>query len=1134
MHSLTIRSLATGLLVSPFLLTVAAEPQNASALYPELYAVHSDSTPIFQNITKKTANPLVRVLQGTEIERVLEKRDNGLPIGTCAPGTPCSNGACCSKTGVCGFSPDQCGQDNCISNCDAKAECGQYAAAGHTTCPINVCCSKFGFCGTTEEFCGTGCQSGFGGCGPAVKPSCGGQSATQRTIGYYEGWAATRVCDKRLPSDLDISGLTHINFAFAYFHPSSFEVLPMSEEDVALYPEFTALKQRKPSLKAWISIGGWAFNDATNAPNTQTAFSDMAGSSTSRQKFVQSLINFMMTWGFDGVDLDWEYPGADDRGGIKADTANFVLLLKDLKEAFAGQYGLSVTLPASYWYLRWFDLPSMQNYLDFFNIMTYDIHGVWDSNNKNTGPYVRPHTNLTEIHLGLDLLWRNNVDPSMVNMGIGWYGRSFTLQDPQCNKPGCIFSYGGKAGECTKSSGTLSNAEIERIISKHNIVPTVDREAGVKWITFDNDQWVSYDDGETMQIKMDVANQLCLGGTLIWSLDQDSSTHSSSNDLAGLGLANGVSAEEAALAKDILKQADRTVTVRTTCHWSACGEGCGPGYFAQTYAKGQSVGIRRETACPGHKVKTLCCATGTKVGTCSWHGWRGVGMPCVSNYCPNNMEVIAVNTNSYQDRSDEGTILDLTCNGGTQSYCCSGFVSSPYLDLKGQKSISRKSIKSRPDPTCSKSLNTLGVLLGGLGAIPGMMTGSLVGSIIGNICPKSGSTSSSEEYAGMIANTIGQGALGPNGRHTGKIPNVEINLNPKKPPQGKPRQRLPMRGRYTMAQYKKDKDCSVTYTCEYGHGYDEVCDNQRWAIDKGLGGKTVYHKHQGPRPGDTDKDNWSLLDRRREYYTLANARPSPNSRGRCEVDEFPMAALEEGIDGNYQVVRLINGIANGKQGDDWNMWISAIYNPCNRLRKGLGLPPPPVTWAFGAFPEGDDRALGIGEHFIKAYGFDSQTRESLCWATYTYVINDATYTSTVSDQGFRAKLDDPMFKAPYNWPTFNHYNKPPSSPDNLPKDVFDSQWWKREVARGVLQKDLPISAIYEAEKISMALDGQAKARIPTPTPALVDLADKNNVESQRPALNDIPVETGTVDMTANQERRKRHLRRHQMGYKHKP
>ncbi|KAE8373379.1 hypothetical protein BDV26DRAFT_296979 [Aspergillus bertholletiae] len=78
MHSLANRSLAAGFLVAPFLLTTAAGPRNASALYPELYAVHSDSTPVFQNVTRKTANRLIRVLQGAEVNRVLEKRDDGL------------------------------------------------------------------------------------------------------------------------------------------------------------------------------------------------------------------------------------------------------------------------------------------------------------------------------------------------------------------------------------------------------------------------------------------------------------------------------------------------------------------------------------------------------------------------------------------------------------------------------------------------------------------------------------------------------------------------------------------------------------------------------------------------------------------------------------------------------------------------------------------------------------------------------------------------------------------------------------------------------------------------------------------------------------------------------------------------
>lgn len=67
---------------------------------------------------------------------------------TCGPGRPCSNGACCGVSGNCGYAPAYCGT-GCTSNCDAKAQCGQYAAKPGQTCPLNACCSEFGFCGTT-------------------------------------------------------------------------------------------------------------------------------------------------------------------------------------------------------------------------------------------------------------------------------------------------------------------------------------------------------------------------------------------------------------------------------------------------------------------------------------------------------------------------------------------------------------------------------------------------------------------------------------------------------------------------------------------------------------------------------------------------------------------------------------------------------------------------------------------------------------------------------------------------------------------------------------------------------------------------------------------------------------------------
>jgi chitinase len=320
----------------------------------------------------------------------------GLPTGTCNSQTPCENAACCGTNGLCGYSPSECSKGNCTSNCDAKAECGQYAAGGNQKCPLNVCCSEFGFvfapgsskgnikgspftdtawvftsfCGSTDDFCKKGCQQGFGGCGPPNRPSCGGGgSVSKRTIGYYESWSNTRKCQNVAPEDLNLNGFTHINFAFAFFDPSSFEIAPMDGKSASLYNRFTALKNVNRGLQTWISVGGWSFTDP--GP-TRTAFSDMSGSAGNRQKFINELMKFMDTYAFDGVDLDWEYPQADDRGGASGDRENYVTLAKELRAAFGSKYSISMTLPTSYWYLQHFDLPGIQASVDWFNLMAYD------------------------------------------------------------------------------------------------------------------------------------------------------------------------------------------------------------------------------------------------------------------------------------------------------------------------------------------------------------------------------------------------------------------------------------------------------------------------------------------------------------------------------------------------------------------------------------------------------------------------------------------------------------------------------------------------------------------------------------------------------------------------------------------
>jgi chitinase len=105
-----------------------------------------------------------------------------------------------------------------------------------------------------------------------------------------------------------------------------------------------------------------------------------------------------------------------------------------------------------------------------------------------TGPYVYAHTNLTEIDQTMDLMWRNKIDPSKVTLGLGFYGRSFTLSDPSCTGPGCGFSAGGDPGSCTASAGTLSFAEIEDVIANKNPTVTLDSKAGVKIVTWNGNR----------------------------------------------------------------------------------------------------------------------------------------------------------------------------------------------------------------------------------------------------------------------------------------------------------------------------------------------------------------------------------------------------------------------------------------------------------------------------------------------------------------------------------------------------------------------------------------------------------------------------------------------------------------------
>lgn len=184
-----------------------------------------------------------------------------------------------------------------------------------------------------------------------------------------------------------------------------------------------------------------------------------------------------------------------------------------VKTAFTPHgFGLTFTAPSSYWYLQHFDLPSLLAHADWVNIMTYDLHGVWDGTDPFIGPVVLAHTNLTEIKQTMQLFRNVGINPTQMVMGIGFYGRSFQLDDPSCSEPGCGFSGPAAAGPCSANPGTLMYSEIQDIITSNNLQPVVDEDAAVNYVVWNNNQWVSYDDLDTLQAKLSYANSICLGG----------------------------------------------------------------------------------------------------------------------------------------------------------------------------------------------------------------------------------------------------------------------------------------------------------------------------------------------------------------------------------------------------------------------------------------------------------------------------------------------------------------------------------------------------------------------------------------------------------------------------------------------
>ncbi|KAJ4447149.1 hypothetical protein ANN_09150 [Periplaneta americana] len=340
---------------------------------------------------------------------------------------------------------------------------------------------------------------------------------TDRVVCYYGSWAVYRPGDGKFDvENIDPTLCSHLVYTFVGIgSDGSVTILDSwNEIDKGALKRFNDLRKLSPTSKTMVAIGGWNAGSAT--------FSQVVNSDSLRANFVTSIVNFVKQYGFDGFDLDWEYP--TQRGGAPGDKAAFAKLLSELRPQFdANGFILSAavsagepTVDAAY------DVPALAKYLDFINVMTYDLHGSWETVTGENAPLYPGSTDTTESARTLNVdtaikYWISQGAPaSKLNLGMGTYGRSFTLASTSNTGVGAPTTGPGQAGPYTREGGTLGYNEI----CVNNWPETWNEEQQVPYAVSGN-QWVGYDNVKSITIKSQYVKDHGLGGAMIWSVETD-------------------------------------------------------------------------------------------------------------------------------------------------------------------------------------------------------------------------------------------------------------------------------------------------------------------------------------------------------------------------------------------------------------------------------------------------------------------------------------------------------------------------------------------------------------------------------------------------------------------------------------
>lgn len=342
----------------------------------------------------------------------------------------------------------------------------------------------------------------------ALTTSCSMASHQAIKGAYYPSWAIDFP-----PSSIDTTLFTHIYYSFLNPNNVTFK-FNISDSTAVMLLNFTStLHSKNPLTKTLFSVGG--------ADSDKTLFSNMAPSAYSRENFICSSIEVARKFGFDGIDLDWEFPQSPK----EMDDFNSLLYewrAEVQKEAqITGRAPLLLTA-ATYFSVDFFLSPIYRKYsveairynLDFINAMCYDYHGSWDTSYTGAPALLfDPNSNVSTSY-GLNSWVRAGLPKRKLVMGLPLYGRTWELKDPK------LFGIGAPGVNSGPGNGSMTYSNIENFNLENNATVVYDM-ATVSTYSVAGTSWIGYDDERSISVKVAYARAAGLGGYFFWAVNGD-------------------------------------------------------------------------------------------------------------------------------------------------------------------------------------------------------------------------------------------------------------------------------------------------------------------------------------------------------------------------------------------------------------------------------------------------------------------------------------------------------------------------------------------------------------------------------------------------------------------------------------